>query len=91
MADHQVETVQARGWEGIENGHLLALAADSGFDAFITVDKGFEFQQNLETLPLTVVVVGARSNRIESLEPLVSTLLEQLEQADPCSLIKIGA
>jgi hypothetical protein len=33
------------------------------------VDAGFEFQQNLSELPLSDVLVRARSNRLEDLEP----------------------
>ena len=32
-------------WE--ENGELLRLLIDSGFDVLVTVDQGLPFQQNL--------------------------------------------
>ena len=40
------------GWAGTGNGTLLRLAADSGFDALLTVDRGFAHQQNQDDLPL---------------------------------------
>lgn len=91
LSGHEVESAQSMGWSGIENGELLRVAADAGFDAPITVDKGFEFEQNLDQLALTVAILSAGSNRIENLILLVPTLLERLMEAEPNSLIKIGA
>lgn len=59
------------GWAGCTNGDLLRLAAAAGFEALITVDQGFEYQQNLSELPIPVVIVIAASNRMEDLLPLV--------------------
>ena len=42
-----VRTVQQMGWTGTGNGLLLSLAAGEDFDAFLTVDRGIEHQQNV--------------------------------------------
>lgn len=89
LAGHDVETVQGRGWSGIENGELLRTATEAGYDALITLDRGIEFQQNLEALPLAVVVVRARSNRFEDLEPLAGSVLAALATLRPKQLIRI--
>jgi len=34
-------------WFGIKNGALLSLG-EAEFDALITIDQGFEYQQNLK-------------------------------------------
>lgn len=88
---HDVATAQEMGWAGVKNGELLQRAAESGFEALITPDKGFEFQQNLTRLPLTVLIVRSRSNRIEDLAPLVPSVLIALEEAKPCQLVHVGA
>ena len=90
LAGHEVVTVRAAGWEGVENGELLDRAAAAGYEAFVTVDKGFEYQQPLAQLPLTVALLRAPSNRLEDLEPLVPLLLNRLNEAEPCSFIKLG-
>ena len=59
------------GWAGTGNGTLLGLAADSGFDALLTVDRGFAHQQNQDDLPLPVIIMLAASNRPDDLRPLV--------------------
>ena len=59
------------GWAGTGNGTLLSLAADSGFDALLTVDRGFAHQQNQDELRLPVVIMLVASNRPDGLRPLV--------------------
>ena len=69
---------------------LLRLAADS-FDVLLTADRNLEHQQNLTTLPLSVVVLVAPTNRLESLAPLVPELLELLNALPSRRLVHIGA
>lgn len=77
LIGHEVVTVQRRGWSGIKNGKLLGLAGEH-FDVFLTMDGNLEYQQNLSTLPVAVLVIAAVSNRIEHLSPLVPDVLEAL-------------
>ena len=77
------------GWRGKQNGELLRLAADS-FDVLLTADRNLEHQQNLTTLPISVVVLVAPTNRIESLQVLVPELLELLKAMPPRRLVQIG-
>ena len=77
LVGHEVSTVQRSGWTGIKNGKLLGLAA-SEFDVFLTMDGNLEFQQNLSTLPIAVLVVEAVSNRMGHLVPLVPGILREL-------------
>lgn len=57
----------------------------------LSADQNIEFQQNLDTLPIAVVVLVADSNRLESLEPLVPQILEALKVLQPKKLIRVGA
>ena len=57
LADHfpteiSVSTVSGNGWAGTKNGALLARTTSEGFRAFITADKGIEYQQNLISLSI---------------------------------------
>ena len=36
----EARAVQQMGWAGSKNGDLLRMAAEDGFDAFITADQG---------------------------------------------------
>jgi predicted nuclease of predicted toxin-antitoxin system len=90
LPSYEVHAVQAMGWSGIENGELLRIAADAGFDVLVTLDKGIEFQQNLAALPMSVLVIKARSNRIEDLERLAKSVLEAIESIQPRTLVHVG-
>jgi predicted nuclease of predicted toxin-antitoxin system len=83
---HYVATVSDMKWGGAKNGRLLALAARQ-FDALITVDKNIRHQQNLLNLPISVVVLRARSNNIRALLPLVSKLEAALTGLAPRSFV----
>ena len=91
LTGHEAKTVQSLGWAGVGNGEPLRLAAQAGFEALVTSDRGFEFQQDPETLPVVVVILRARSNRLEDLEPHVAELLTVLADTPGHRLLKIGA
>jgi len=76
-------TVREMGWSGVENGDLLRLA-ETNFDVFITVDRNLQYQQNLHGYKIAMILLVARSNRLESLQPLLPSILNALET------IKIG-
>ena len=90
LTGHSAVTVQRRGWASIKNGKLLALAAGE-FDVLLTADKGMEYQQNLATLPVAILIVLARSNRIEDLALVVPAILEALADLAPCTMRKVSA
>jgi hypothetical protein len=77
-------------WTSLTNGELLRQAA-AQFDAVLTADQNIEFQQNLKTLPIAVVVLVSASNRLESLEPLVPDVLKVLSTLQPRTLVRVGA
>ena len=87
---HAVVTVQRRGWASIKNGKLLALAGGE-FDVLLTADKGMEYQQNLAILPVWILIVLARSNRIADLAVAVPAILAALAELPPQTLRKVAA
>ena len=89
LPEHDVRTVAEMGWAGKGNGELLELAA-ADFDALLTADQNLEHQQSLGALPIAVVVLVAPTNRIESLRPLIPTLLQTLQALAPRQLIPVG-
>jgi hypothetical protein len=90
LGSHEVKSVVDMGWSGIKNGALLALAA-ADFDAFITVDKNLQYQQNLATLPLSVIVLDALSNELSSLLPLLPNLEQALSSLKPRTYVRVYA
>ena len=90
LPDHAVRTVVEMGWGGLRNGELLARAGGQ-FDALVTVDRNFQYQQNLAALPIAVIVLEARSNELPYLLPLVPKLEEALAGLLPRTFVRIEA
>jgi hypothetical protein len=66
------------GWERLSNGVLIRAAADSGFEILLSIDKKIEYEQNLATLPLPIVILDSYSNALPQLLPFVPALLKLL-------------
>jgi len=81
IVGHEVSTVQREGWAGLSNGRLLRAASDRGFEISITSDQNLQFQQNLRSITLRILVLHAASNAIEDLRPLVPRLIDALSES----------
>ena len=78
------------GWSSKRNGELLRLMIGERFEVLLTVDRNLEFQQNLRTAGVGVVVVLSRTNRVKELKPLVPAMLDAISSVMPGSLVKVG-
>ena len=67
LGGHEVATVQGLGWAGVKNGELLQRAAGQ-IEAFLTMDRQLEHEHDLSVLSFGVVVIRARSNRIQDVQ-----------------------
>jgi hypothetical protein len=56
----------------------------------VTADQNLQYQQNMKALPIAVAVLIAKSNRMQSLIPLVPALLLALESLESRSLVRVG-
>ncbi len=90
LIEHTVTTVPRQGWAGIKNGDLLALA-EKEFDVFVTVDRKISTEQDLATLAFAVVLVRARTNRLDDMRSLIPQLLNAIDGATPGVLTVVGA
>jgi len=75
LPGHDCRTVPEAGLAGTENGELLSLAEKNGFEVFLTIDKGFEYEHNLAGRSIAVIIVRAKSNRINDLLPHAAACL----------------
>ena len=90
ISSHDVKTVPQMGWAGIKNGDLLTLTQHS-FEVFVTVDRNLSFQQNLTNYNIAVIILRARTNRLQDLRPLVPELLTSLSSAKRGDVLWIGS
>ncbi len=90
LMGHACRTVVECGWSGKKNGELLGLA-DPQFDVLLTLDKNLPYQQNLDTKRIAVLIVRARSNRIQDLLPGIPECLAALESIKPQQVVRVGS
>jgi hypothetical protein len=90
MSGHECRTVPEEGLAGKRNGELLALAENAGFNVFLSLDRGIEFQQNLQSRRIAVLLVRARSSRLADLLPHVPEILKSLESPRPGEVVRVG-
>jgi predicted nuclease of predicted toxin-antitoxin system len=90
ITGHRVRTVQQCGWAGLKNGELLRRAAADGFEIFLTGDQNLAYQQNLSGLPLCVIVLVGRTNKLDDLLPLVPALLSVMTNVRPGEVRRVG-
>jgi hypothetical protein len=72
-----------RGLVGLKNGDLLNAAESAGFDVLLTVDRGFEYQQNLAGRRIAVVILRTKSIALEKLLRIVPACLARLDSIQP--------
>lgn len=74
LAEFEVWTVAERGWSGARNGDLLRLILKADITTFVTTDRNLEYQQNIAASGIAVIVLVARTNKLDDLLPLVPRL-----------------
>jgi hypothetical protein len=90
LAAHDCQTARYAGFAGLENGQLLAAAEGAKFDVILTVDRGFEYQQNLAHRRIAVIIFCGKSVLLEDLLPLMPACLARLETIRPGEIARIG-
>jgi hypothetical protein len=89
LSGHDCSTVPEEGLAGKKNGELLTLAESAGFQVFLTLDRGIEYQQNLHPRTIAVVIIRTKSSQLAELLCHVPDLLQALESIEPGQLIRM--
>jgi predicted nuclease of predicted toxin-antitoxin system len=89
LSGHDCSTVPDEGLAGKKNGELLALAESAGFQVFLTLDRGIEYQQNLHPRTIAVVIIRTKSSQLAELLWHVPDLLQALKSIEPGQLIRM--
>jgi predicted nuclease of predicted toxin-antitoxin system len=89
LTGHYAVSAQKMGWSGIQNGKLLALAVENGFDVFLTSDRNLAFQQNVTRFSIAVVVLEAEGVQLHHTLPLMPKVLALLPNLKPGQLVRL--
>jgi predicted nuclease of predicted toxin-antitoxin system len=85
LAEHDAKSVKQLGWEHVDDGALLSLAATQ-FDVFLTVDKDLPREQDIAKFKIAVIVLRGRTTRLVDLRRLLVPLHAALQRASPGEL-----
>ncbi len=88
LPDDVIETVRDLGWTG-QADHILVRQIQGRFDAFLTIDKGFEYEHNVEKLMFGVVVLETANNQMPSYERLLEDLIGQIRSIVAGQLVRV--
>ena len=89
FTDFEVQTVAHAGWGGLLDGPLVAKAR-LVIDVLVTIDKGFEFQQNLAKLKFGIAIVHVHRNTMNCYRPLFAELVYAVQRVKPGEVVHVG-
>jgi hypothetical protein len=61
LTSHVVDTAFERGWSALQNGALLNVAEQEGYDLLMTTDQNLRYQQRLADRQLSIIVLLSTS------------------------------
>jgi hypothetical protein len=70
----EIYTVNDKGWNALENGELINVMQEDGFDYLLTSDKNLQYQQNLAKYSVSFIVLNVLNNNYETILPLVDKI-----------------
>ena len=88
LSTHEVATTVEAGFGGLENGALLR-AASGNFEVLVTVDRNLQFQQNIGSLQIAVLILVAGGVTYDHLKPLIAQIENALSTIQPGEMFKI--
>lgn len=80
FSEHDCQSVRYAGFAGLKNSDLLEAVELAHFDVLVTVDQGWEHEQNLARRYVAVVIFCAKSKSLEGLLPHVPACLSPTER-----------
>jgi hypothetical protein len=72
-----------------ERGGKLLQRISGNYEVFVTIDGNLTAQQNMKGLSFAVIVLRARSNKIEDIRPLIPQILEVLSVVEPGQVVVV--
>ncbi|MBA3649549.1 MAG: DUF5615 family PIN-like protein [Chitinophagales bacterium] len=89
LKEYEIFTVRELQWDAFKNGVLLKMMVQENFEIFITADQNLEYQQNLRSLPITVIVLIIPTLRYDDIKPLIPKLIELIPKAEKSKIFHI--
>lgn len=88
--DCHVTTVDKQRWKGMRNSELLE-QAEKTFDVLVTMDKSFEYQQDISKYSIGIIIIFAKSNKLQHIEHAMPKVNKVLRDVQPGQVIHVDA
>lgn len=85
---HECETARRAGFGSKENGELLSLA-ENRWDVLLTSDRNIQYQQNVTGRNIAILILRARTNRMNDLLPLMPACAEAIRTIRPGQVLEV--
>ena len=82
LADFDVRTVQEEAWGSFSNGELLR-RAEVSFDVLVTADRRMQYQQNLSSFSIGIIVIVTPRLRLQTLRRALGDLRNAINDVAP--------
>lgn len=90
LRGHECQSARYAGFSGLKNGELLDAAEAAKFDVLLTVDRGFEYEQNFAGRVIAVIIFSGTSIALKDLLPQIPACLTLLSRIKHEEILKIG-
>jgi hypothetical protein len=90
FAEHDCQTAAYAKLAGLKNGALLAAAQAAAFEILITTDQEIPYQQNLNGMRISIMILCAPTNRLADLKRLMPAVILSLKSIEPGQVIRLG-
>jgi hypothetical protein len=58
LTGHEITYARRIGWHELENGELIQMAEEAGYEVLLSTDKNIRYQQNLSGRKIALVILG---------------------------------
>jgi predicted nuclease of predicted toxin-antitoxin system len=58
LTGHEITYARRIGWHELENGELIQIAEEAGYEVLLSTDKNIRYQQNLSGRKIALVILG---------------------------------
>jgi predicted nuclease of predicted toxin-antitoxin system len=86
---HECQTVREAGFAGKKNGELLTLA-EGRWDVLLTTDRKIEYQQDMIGRKIGILVLRAKTNRLQDLLPILPICAQALLSIRPGQVVEVA-
>ena len=86
---HECQTVRRAGFGSKKNGELLTLV-EGRWEVLLTDDQNMKYQQNMTGRKVSILILRAKTNRMEDLLPLMPACSEALRSIVPGQVVEVG-